>query len=133
MVWSEETLYEYLLNPKKYIPGAHRRLCLQVAGCFACCFGVGGEAERGRVLGAAVHTGVPCRLPAMCHRQQTFAITSPMLKGPTPVWAPPLLPPPLHPHCTPAHAHPPRPLRTPAAAPPHAPTCDPPRRASAAP
>jgi hypothetical protein len=30
--WSEETLYDYLLNPKKYIPGEPPRRLAQLAG-----------------------------------------------------------------------------------------------------
>jgi len=28
VLWSEDTLYDYLLNPKKYIPGTHSRSCI---------------------------------------------------------------------------------------------------------
>mgnify|MGYP001810597166 CR=1 FL=1 len=32
VTWSEETLYDYLLNPKKYIPGTLSWYCSSIAG-----------------------------------------------------------------------------------------------------
>jgi cytochrome c len=34
--WGEDTLYEYLLNPKKYIPGGHWRLAQRVVTAYSC-------------------------------------------------------------------------------------------------
>jgi hypothetical protein len=36
ITWGEDTLYEYLLNPKKYIPG---EWLIRRSGCFGCTLG----------------------------------------------------------------------------------------------